>query len=153
MWEPNAEFLAKLVARNARFVIVGSTAVRFYLPDREVDDLDLLIEPTLMNAEIIVGTINEFGFPCACEPSALTKPKAQLSHKNYLYLDILTPDAETNFQHVLATSADAEVECQSAHIQLHIAGISTLLMMLRSSHEDKHRRDIEMLGRLGDGRS
>lgn len=130
MWHANAELLAKLVARNARFVIVGSAAVKFYLPEREVDDLDLLVDPILTNAETIVDAINSSGIPCPCEPSALTNPRAQLSIKNYYYLDIITPDSSTTFGHVWATAIEGKVEYQWTPIPVRIAGISTLLTML-----------------------
>lgn len=151
MSQANAEFLANLVVRNARFVIVGGTAVKFYLPEREVDDLDVLIDPVLANAELVIEAINAGGvLNYQFEPSALTKPKVQWPIKNYYYLDVLTPDAATDFECVWQLSSLAEVAHQPTPIRARIAGVASLIEMLGSSKEEKHRQDIESLSKLGD---
>jgi len=47
----NDRLLSKLLECGVRFLVVGGLAVRFYIPDREVDDLDLLIEQSGENAD------------------------------------------------------------------------------------------------------
>jgi hypothetical protein len=42
----NKEFIDALARADARFLIVGGVAVKFYVPERLVEDLDLLIEPS-----------------------------------------------------------------------------------------------------------
>jgi hypothetical protein len=151
MFAANADLVAKLVRRRARFVIVGGVAVRFYLPERLIDDLDLLIDPTTTNAELVVDAINSGGlcyYPF--EKGALAKRNIRCSIRNYYYADILTPNAGINFENVWATSIEAEVVSQPLPTKVRVAGISTLIEMLRPSEEERHKRDIESLGRLDD---
>lgn len=46
-----ADFLASLNSEEAAYVVIGGIAVLSYVPYRTTRDLDVLIEPTLDNAE------------------------------------------------------------------------------------------------------
>lgn len=151
MYAANAQLLAKLVERHARFVIVGGFAVQFYLPERQPDDLDLLIDPVVTNTNLVVDAVNSGALQnYSFEPAALAKRNIQWPVKNYYYVDILTPDEATEFECVWATSVETEVAYQPSPIRVRVAGISTLIAMLSSSEDEKHKRDIELLGKLDD---
>jgi hypothetical protein len=147
----NADLLAKLVEKHARFVIVGGTAVHFYLPERHAKDLDLLIDPVLANARLVIDAINSGGLHnYQIEPGMLTKRKVQLPNKSYYYADILIPDEATEFENVWANSIEVNVAHSPLRIQARIAGISALIALLSSSDDEKHKRDIDSLSKLGD---
>jgi len=151
MYQGNVELLSRLVEKHARFVIVGGTAVRFFLPERQVDDLDLLIDPTPVNAELVIDAVNTGGshrYPI--DPCMLVKPNVQWPVKNYCYVDILTPKESIDFEEVWANSIEAKIANQPSSIHVRIAGISTLLTMLNSSDKPKHKEDIKLLSKLGD---
>jgi hypothetical protein len=57
-----SEFCALLRARHVEFVIVGAHALAFHGSPRFTGDLDVLIRPTIENAERLLQAISDFGF-------------------------------------------------------------------------------------------
>ena len=55
MTQDFADFLAALNKEGVAYVVIGGIAVLAYLPYRTTRDLDVLIEPTLDNAERAAG--------------------------------------------------------------------------------------------------
>jgi len=152
LFAANAELLAKLTARQARFIIVGGEAVRFYVPERQADDLDLLVEPCLRNASLVIDAINEGASQIyRFDAIGLAQRNIQWPVKEYYYVDILTPKAGIDFDDVWNDAVLAEVDCGDSIVSVRIAAKATLIEMLRSSQEDKHKRDIEALMRVDDG--
>lgn len=80
----------------------------------------------------------------------LTKRKVQLPIKSYYYADILTPDEATEFENVWTNSIEANVAHSPLPIQARIAGISPLIALLSSSDDERHKKDIDSLSKLGD---
>lgn len=61
--EKDFEELLMLLNKNkVKYCIVGAYAVAFYAEPRYTKDLDILIEPTLVNGKKIVKALSEFGF-------------------------------------------------------------------------------------------
>lgn len=56
------EFCGLLRARNVEFMIVGAHALAFHGHPRFTGDLDILIRPSLANAERLLSAIADFGF-------------------------------------------------------------------------------------------
>jgi hypothetical protein len=56
------EFCALLRARHVEFVIVGAHALAFHGHPRYTGDLDILVRPTIQNAERLLSAIADFGF-------------------------------------------------------------------------------------------
>lgn len=143
--------MTKLVESGVRFVIVGSTATRFYLPWREAQDLDLLIDPVEENAKAVIKAINDgSNFQYSLLPSVLAKPKIQMAVKNYYYVDILTPAGTSEFDAIWNSSVEARIAEQ--HLLLHVRVVSRtmLISMLSSSDQAKHLLDVKGLTELGD---
>jgi hypothetical protein len=57
------EFIGCLTAHGVDFVIVGAYALAFHGAPRFTGDLDVLIRPTLDNAERLLKALDTFGFP------------------------------------------------------------------------------------------
>ncbi len=57
------EFIGLLIAHEVEFVIVGAYALAFHGAPRYTGDIDILIRPTLENAERTLTAIGAFGFP------------------------------------------------------------------------------------------
>lgn len=155
MLSANAELLAKLIARNARVITVGSTATKFHLPHRQADDLDLLIDLTPANAAAVIDAVidawNASGFQSPqIDAALLTKPNAQWPIKGYYYADIITPKNSVEFEDAWANA----IECRVAHslslLTVRIAGRSTLIAMLQKSQELKHQEDVKLLAAASD---
>jgi hypothetical protein len=81
----NVPFVAALLKAEARFLVVGGLAVKFYRRDRVVDDLDLLIEPTVSNAERVLGALSKFDPTHGRLPEELVAPGIHLQLKTFLY--------------------------------------------------------------------
>jgi hypothetical protein len=146
MFGTNADFLAGLVTRGGRFVIVGGVAVRYYIPDREADDLDVLIEPSEQTAQAVIDALNSCGgllWPVL--PAELMKPKLHWPVKEYYYLDLLTPDAATKFETVWSKATEARVFHRPLPVPVRIASIETLLDMMSKSEKTKHANDAKRL--------
>ncbi len=57
------EFIGSLIANEVEFLIVGAYALAFHGAPRYTGDIDILIRPTLENAERTLRAISAFGFP------------------------------------------------------------------------------------------
>lgn len=149
MFGANADFLASLTARGGRFVIVGGSAVRYYVPDRTADDLDILIEPTEQTALAVIQALNSCGgLMWPVTPAQLMKPNLHFPVKQYYYLDILTPKPDLDFELAWSQATLAQVFHQPLSIAVRVASVPTLLAMMASSKQPKHANDIELLARM-----
>ena len=57
------EFIGCLTAHGVEFIVVGAYALAYHGAPRFTGDLDVLIRPTLENAERFLGAVHAFGFP------------------------------------------------------------------------------------------
>jgi hypothetical protein len=145
----NADLIKNLSVVGARFVIVGGTAVRFYFSQREADDLDILIEPTERNAQLVINAVNQGGlqwFDTAA--SELAKPKMHWSVKRDYYTDIITPDGSMDFETIWSTASEAQVAAKSQLVAVRVASITTLIALIEKREVQKHPNDLVMLRNL-----
>lgn len=56
------ELLALLSKKNVRALVVGGYAVTFHAKPRFTKDLDILIDPTPENAQLVLDALKDFGF-------------------------------------------------------------------------------------------
>jgi hypothetical protein len=144
----NGNFVAALAQEGARFIIIGGLAVKFYCPDRVVDDLDILIDPTLGNAQAVRRVLLCFGLRPQFSVQDLAGPKKHLPLRNFLYLDLLTPDTETSFDDLLADAQPASLN----GVVVHVASARTLLSMKEVGARDGREKDARDVVRLGHAR-
>lgn len=92
----NNEFISKAVKNEIEFFVVGGTATAFYgCRNRdEVDDLDLLINPTSTNEKKLRNLLRSLKHPINDPEDVLTKSKVRIPLKKTFYLEILTPPYE-----------------------------------------------------------
>jgi predicted nucleotidyltransferase len=57
----------RLNAERARYVLVGATAMQFWGTSRATQDIDILIEPTELNAKRVLRALASLGFGFAAE--------------------------------------------------------------------------------------
>ena len=57
------EFIGCLTAHGVEFVIVGAYALAYHGAPRFTGDLNVLVRPTLDNAERLLNALKAFGFP------------------------------------------------------------------------------------------
>jgi hypothetical protein len=61
MTQDFADFLASLNREGVSYVVIGGIAVLFHIPYRTTRDIDILIEPTLDNAEKAHRALSRWG--------------------------------------------------------------------------------------------
>jgi predicted nucleotidyltransferase len=62
-----AEVCALLNHHRAKYVVVGASALQLWGSTRATRDVDILIEPTVANAERVLAALSELGFGLAKE--------------------------------------------------------------------------------------
>ncbi|HSC29529.1 MAG TPA: hypothetical protein VLD67_19790 [Vicinamibacterales bacterium] len=73
------EFIGSLSVHGAEFVVVGAYALAFHGAPRFTGDLDILIRPTIENADRVLTAIRTFGFPVGdLRPSDLADARRML---------------------------------------------------------------------------
>lgn len=138
----NQDFVDTLIGSAARFIVVGGLAVHFYVPDREVDDLDILIEPSQETAAKVISALSSPLFQHSITVDQLTQLKRmRVPAKIDFYLDILTPGPEIDFAQEWTLAREAKLGATPVRV----AAIETLFKLLSHSQEPKHLRDVELL--------
>jgi hypothetical protein len=145
MFAANQELITSLVKVGARFIVVGSLAVHYHVPERQAADLDILIEPSADTAEKVIAVLSS----CPLIHHTITveqllRPKRiQIPAKVYFNADILTPGESIDFDYHWRLAHDARV----GTALVKVAAIETLMFLLSQSSELKHAQDIELLNR------
>lgn len=62
-----AQVCSCLNAENARYVVVGATAMQLWGTTRATRDIDILIDPTEENAERVLRALSQLGFGIAAD--------------------------------------------------------------------------------------
>jgi hypothetical protein len=92
----NEELLNTFNSARVRFIVVGGLAVRFHVPERQAaEDLDLLIESSIENADRIFEALGALKVTPTFEKSAIAAPgprpqQMMLKGRYPFYADILT---------------------------------------------------------------
>lgn len=142
------ESLAKaLNERKVDCLLIGGLAVAWYCPDRQADDMDLLVRPTIENSRQISLALQAVGAGHVSE-DAFARPGIQAPLKGQFYAELLTPREDWPSYELLTTDA---VDGLLFSVPMRIASLTTLILLkqIASGHEgpesEKHRRDIERL--------
>jgi predicted nucleotidyltransferase len=149
----NADLLQRLTDSGVSFLLVGGAAVAFYdcREDSHLPELDILIDPTIENAERVLTVLSAAGMQLWIRAQDLAGPKKQLAAKQLLFdLDILTPAADENFVAMLVRSVEGTVNGNAVRV----IGRNDLIAMKRvaaandaSTGVEKHKLDLDCLTR------
>jgi hypothetical protein len=141
----NSKFVAALQAKGIRLIVVGGLAVHHYCNERNVEDLDLLVEPTAHAGAAIVEVLVQFNDAAGFRPTDFARPRQHYRQKRALYLDILTPYEEDDFDTMWARANAANLN----GVPVRVAAASDLLVMKRRAFaersDEKDRSDIALL--------
>jgi hypothetical protein len=149
----NGDLLSKFISSGVSFLLVGGAAVAFYgcREQTHLSELDILIDPTLKNAERVIAVLSSVGMQIWIKAEELAGPKKQLPVKQLLFdMDILTPASDENFSAMLARSADGTINGGAVRV----IARDDLIAMKRIAAADpntdveKHKRDLNCLTRV-----
>jgi hypothetical protein len=145
----NEKLVCALLNTGVKFVVIGGLAVAWYCPERQADDMDLLVEPSAENSALVAAALASLrlhGFTA----DSFAKAGLQVPLKSGYYAELLTPG--------LDSPAFSETEAQAVQAKLFnlpvlIASVSTLIAMKKHAAQaepaqrKKHLDDICLLER------
>ena len=126
------EFLSLLRRHDARFVIVGAYAMAAHGRPRASQDIDILIEPSVENAERVARALYEFGYPELAKDSveAFTKtPRMASLGLPPLRIDIMNYIDGVPFERAYAGALQDSL----GGIDLHFIGLSDFVATKKAS--------------------
>ena len=137
------EFVESLIVHGVEFLVVGAYALAFHGAPRFTGDLDILIQPTLDNAERLVRALGAFGFP-------VNDLSPQLLVDSRRMLEMGVPPVQI---HVMSAITGVEWdEAWSGRIAgsfgrhtIHFLGRETFLRNKRAAGRPKDLADIDAL--------
>ena len=143
----NEVLIRAFTSGGVEFVIVGGLAIAWYCADRQADDMDLLINPTLDNSTRISNALIQLGLQ-GHSPNSFTKAGLQVPLKQQYYAELLTPrKTDPPYSAVAQDAVDAKV----FGIPVRVASPARLIQMKQQAaasaeaQRNKHLRDIELL--------
>ena len=137
------EFIELLIKNKAEYLIVGGYAVGVHGHPRYTGDLDIWLNSTKKNAELILKTVNEFGFSSfKLTPADFTKPGniIQLGYPP-LRIDLLTEIDGVTFAACFANRKEVVIE----KLKVNFIGYNDLL---KNKKESGRPRDIDDIDNL-----
>ena len=146
----NADLLRRFGEGGVSFILVGGGAVAAYgcRDDAHLPELDILIDPTIDNAQRVLAVLSATGMQLLIGPTDLAGPKKRLPVKQLLRdMDILTPAADESFPAILKRSDRTMI----GDLEVRVIGRDDLIAMKREvvnkqePGSEKHQRDLECL--------
>lgn len=146
----NKELVSAFVTSDVEFVVIGGLAVSWYCPDRQADDMDLLVNPTPENSARISRALNGLhmnGYTL----DSFTKPGLQVPLKGVYYAELLTPQKNgPTYSEVTKGAVDAKL----FNIPVRLASVVSLIRLKElaiasaEAQKNKHVKDIQCLEKL-----
>jgi len=140
----NSDLVAALSDCGVRFLVIGGLAVKLYVPSREVDDLDLLVEQTAENAKCLFQAFARLGIRAEFPQELIAVPgerPQQISLQTIQYADIVTrPDIDFPIEWQQAT------EARIGQTVVRFASRALLRRLKGNSDREKDLTDVALLG-------
>ncbi len=137
------ELLGLLNKHNVKYCVVGAFAVAFYAVPRYTKDLDILIEPTIANAENIIKALKKFGFGSLKLSSKDFVKKGTIIQLGYepVRIDLLTAIEGVSFDKVWKNKKKGFY----GHEEVHFIGLDDLIKNKQALKQDKDKMDLGVL--------
>jgi hypothetical protein len=143
--EDFVDVLRALVDSSAEFIVVGAHAMAVHGVPRATGDLDILVRPTIQNAQRVLQALRLFGAPV----DAHGIREADLSTPGVVYqiglpprrIDILTEISGISFDEAWATHVEVEISGTRAPF----IGRQALIQNKRATGRDKDLIDARTL--------
>lgn len=145
----NDELLKAFNECGVRYLVVGGLAVQYFVESRSANDLDILVETSIDNADRIFAAMEKVGIQLNFDRSKLAAPFKghMMLHDHCFYADVLTTDLPIDFSRELGRAEQALINMNEVKI-----ASRELLILIKSQTErdkdadrEKDARDIELL--------
>lgn len=144
----NKEIIEKFLESQVEFVVIGGLAIAWHCPERQADDMDLLINPTEENSKRVYIALQKLGASLGDE-SGFSKNDIQAPIKfNGYYADLLTPKSGGP---TYAQIHDDAVQAKVLGLPVLVASAASLMLLKKlvvqsiNNGKEKHTKDIELL--------
>lgn len=137
------DLLSVLNKHRVRYLIIGAYAVIYYTEPRYTKDLDIWVEPEVMNAKRVYSALKEFGAPLkdVREKDFLEKTMVYQIGVAPVRVDILMGVSDIEFKEAWAHRSVATLE----GVKANIIGIEELVKAKQSARRKADILDIENL--------
>ncbi|MBI2721177.1 MAG: nucleotidyltransferase [Bacteroidetes bacterium] len=137
------EFVGLLIKNKAEYLIVGGYAVGIHGHPRYTGDLDIWLNPTVTNAQIIVKCLDEFGFSSFGLTVADFTKEGNVVQLGYppLRIDLLTNIDGVSFNECYKNRKEVEID------ELHVSFIG-YQDLIKNKKESGRLRDLDDLENL-----
>ncbi|MRR49488.1 MAG: hypothetical protein EG825_01010 [Rhodocyclaceae bacterium] len=143
----NKEIIEVFSEYGVEFILVGGLAVSWYCADRQADDMDLLVNPTIENSGRIARALSRLRYTFT-DPQSFCFPGLQVPLKHIHYAELLTPHIDgPNF----AALAKQAILGKVLGIPVLVAAAQSLIELKKlaiasdQAMAKKHLQDIECL--------
>jgi predicted nucleotidyltransferase len=134
--------LEALQRHGVPFVIIGGHATRFHGVEREVDDLDVLVDSAGRAKDLRTAIIEVLGYTPRADEAAFGKPKMHAHlDSDGLNSDILTSTYGVEFAEVYQSAHVVEVD----GLTVRVISKEHLIRNKRAAGRDKDLQDVERL--------
>ena len=133
---------ASFQKNDVRYLVIGGIAAVLYGVPRATFDLDVLIEPTLENANRLLQAMSEAGLGTA----SLTSPEEVLSTEITIFTDRIRLDVQTSTPGIVFADAwQRRVTMNYKGQALEVVSLADLIASKRASGRDVDLEDVRIL--------
>ncbi len=142
----NREIVKALVEFEVNFIVAGGLAVSWYCSDRQADDMDLMIQPSVNNSYRTVSALETIGLKPP-DSSGFSKLGVQAKLKQHHYADLITPPkGGPSFEELFSNAEDGKL----FDFPVRIVGRKSLIKLKEFAakeepEQQKHQDDIRRL--------
>jgi len=138
------DLLALFNEHKVDYIIVGAYALAFHGAPRYTGDIDILVKPDALNAQKIIGALNEFGFESVGLSSEDFESPDKVIQLGFppVRIDIITSITGVSWEDAWS----GRVEGKFGDVLVHYIGRQEFILNKRALGRKKDLADVEALG-------
>lgn len=137
------EFLKLFNKHKVKYCIVGAFAVAYYAIPRFTKDMDIFVEPSILNGRKIVHALEEFGFEALELSAEVFAEEGKIIQLGYepIRIDLLTAIDGVTFEKVWRNKIKGEYGDERAYF----IGLEELIKNKHTAKRKQDKMDIDIL--------
>ena len=147
MIEDHLKLYKSLNKHKVKYLIIGGVAAIIYGVPRTTLDIDIFIEPTLRNAEKLLGALKDSGFGTA----SLTSPSKILDNEITIFEDYIRLDVFTKVKGMAFDKAwERQRVKKMMSVPIKFASLKDIISSKKASKRRIDKEDLALLKQLQD---